>query len=461
MTGMKLDTRFPHPGPRIPIIGDVFGADRRRPTQHEMELTATLGPIFERKLLDVHLTIVTGARLAAECNDEDNWARALAGPTMKFRGIVRSGLFTARTADPLWGQARRILDPGFAQSALRAYHQAMSSVADDMLASWPDSGEVDMHEAMTNSTLEVIARAGFSRDLGLFDGPVDPQVGELLDTLNGVLSWASESSNDIPGIGHLRGAIQRRRLEGGLQRTRDYVDNIVADRVAGRDDADNDLLALMLNTTDPDTGQKLPHDNVRDQVLTFLVAGHETTAALLETVLWYLARRPDLVDGIRAEAQARGFGYDGVAGMRYTRRVLNEALRLWPPVPGYFRVSRTDQTLGGYDIPAGHSVFVHALAAQRDTSVWGPDAATFDPGRWESAALRRYPDRFFVPFGTGPRSCIGRAFAMQESALLISRIVAAYDLAPLDLAEAGEPDMLERGTLRPVAYQCSVTALPR
>ena len=82
---MKLDTRFPHPGPRIPILGDIFGADRHRPTQHEMVLTERLGPIFERKLLDVHLTIVTGASLAAECNDEERWARALAARSLHHR----------------------------------------------------------------------------------------------------------------------------------------------------------------------------------------------------------------------------------------------------------------------------------------------------------------------------------------------------------------------------------------
>ncbi|MFC0314879.1 cytochrome P450 [Gordonia phosphorivorans] len=360
----------------------------------------------------------------------------------------------------LWGRARRILDPGFTQAALRTYHQAMQSVADDMLASFPEHGRVDIHQLMTNATLEVIARAGFSRNLGLFSESSDPQVTDLIDTLNGVLSWASESSNDIPGLGHVRGAIQRRRLEGGLQRARQYVDQIVADRADGSEASDNnDLLALMLAATDPETGEALPHENIRDQVLTFLVAGHETTAALLETTLWYLARDRQLVAQIRAEATERGFGYDGVAGMRVTRRVLNESLRLWPPVPGYFRVSRTDQQLGGYNIPAGHSVFVHVLAAQRDRQAWGPDAGTFDPGRLDAKELRRYPDRFFVPFGTGPRSCIGRAFAMQESALLISRIVSAYDLDLEVSASVTDPDMLERGTLRPTPYHCSVTAV--
>ncbi len=453
---MELDTRFPHPGPRIPILGDIFGADRHRPTIHEMELTDTLGPIFERKLLNTRIIVVAGGQLAAQCNSEDHWARALAGPTLKFRDIAGAGLFTARTRDPLWGQARRVLDPGFAQSALRIYHDAMSSVVDDMLASWTGRDVIDVHEAMTNATLEVIARAGFSRPLGLFtaQGP-DDEVRKLLGTLEQVLSWASESSNDIPIVGHVRGFLQKRAFQDGLAATRDYMDAIVSDRAEGRVEAQDDLLGLMLNTADPDTGEKLPHDNVRDQVLTFLVAGHETTAALLEVTLWYLARHRHLAEQVAADGTSRGFDYAGVAGMRTTRNTLNEALRLWPPVPGYFRVSRHDQQLGGYDIPAGHAVFVHALAAQRDTDVWGADADSFDPSRWDAKALRRFPNRFFTPFGTGPRSCIGRAFAMQEATLVMSRIATTYDLSLVD-ATADDPIMRERGTLRPETFSIHI-----
>ncbi|MCK0439943.1 cytochrome P450 [Gordonia alkaliphila] len=456
---MKLDSRLPHPGPRVPLLGDVFGVDRNNPTQHEMTLAERLGPIFERKLLDVRLVLVAGGELAGQCNDEDNWARALAGPTLKFRGITGSGLFTAKTSDPLWGQARRVLEPGFAQSALRTYHAAMQSVADDLIEYWSGREVVDVHTAMTNATLEVIARAGFSRNLGLFTQEgADPQAQTLLVALDQVLTWASESTNDLPVVGQVRGLFQERAFQANLERTRAFIDGIVADRVSGKEPASDDLLGLMLDTVDPDTGEKLPHQNVRDQVLTFLVAGHETTAALLEVTLWYLAARPGLAQQVTDEARTRGFDYSGVAGMRTTRNILNESLRLWPPVPGIFRVSRKDQQLGGYDIPAGYAVFVLTLAAQRDPEVWGPTAAAFDPERWEAKALREYPDRYFTPFGTGPRSCIGRAFAMQESALLVSRICDAFELSLAEPAAGSDPEMTERGTLRPVPFSVKLSA---
>lgn len=454
-----MDQTLPHAAWRLPILGDVLSADRHRPTQHEAAVGERLGPIYERKLLNVRFPVVCGAALGNECSDEQRWGRALAGPTLKLRAIARSGMFTARSSDPLWGQARRILAPGFTQEALRRYHAAISSVVDDVVDSWGSAKTVNTHDAMTAATLEVIARAGFSRNLGLFTGSNDPDVETMISAVNDVLSWASESSNDVPLIGDIRSAIQQKRFAAKLRDSRGFIDRIVDER-ASEGGEFNDLLSLMLKTADPESGEYLPHDNVRDQVLTMLIAGHETTAALLESSLWYLAQNPQVVHAIRDEAQRRTLSYEGVAGMRVTRNVLNEVLRLWPPVPAYFRVSRQDQTLGGYDIPAGQIVSVLALAAQRDPRVWGEDASEFNPSRWEAQAMRKHPGTFFKPFGTGPRSCIGRAFAMQEATLFIASIALQFDLTLAvndDVSRGSEPTMMERGTLRPEPFYVKVT----
>jgi unspecific monooxygenase len=156
---------------------------------------------------------------------------------------------------------------------------------------------------------------------------------------------------------------------------------------------------------------------------------------------------------LRTEIDERaGFDYDAVSGMRRIRQVLNECLRLWPPAPGYFRVARTDQNLGGYLIPAGRAVFVLALAGHRDTDVWGPAAGEFNPARFDPDRLRQYPDRFFQPWGVGPRSCIGRQFAIHEATLMLARILDSFDLT-----SDGEPiTMQERTTLRPQPYHLKV-----
>ncbi|WP_244467469.1 cytochrome P450 [Nocardia vulneris] len=452
--------RLPHPRGRLPILGDLASVDRRRTTQNELVLAQRgLGPIFERKVLRSRVIIVSGARLAAECCDETSWARCLAGPVKMLRDVVPEGLFTARTSNPLWGQARRILTPGFSQAAMRVYHDAMTSVADDLIAHWSTAadGKVDVHEAMTAATLEVIGRAGFSRRLGLL-GPGDVDGSEsrqFAQAFAEILSWFSGQANDLPLVGTVRTLARARRIRAQIAAIRGYVDAVVADRKKHDDDEVHDLLGLMLTTSDPETGELLPASNVSEQVLTFLVAGHETTAALLETALHYLAAAPDLQEDLRAEIATHGkeFGYEAIIRMRRIRAVLNEVLRLWPPVSGFFRVARSDQVLGGYKIPAGRSVFVLALAAQRDPEVWGPRAEEFDPERFDPHQSREFPDRFFHPFGSGPRSCIGRAFALHEATLLLARVLDAYDLSGV-----GPLRMYERGTLRPEPY--TLTARP-
>ncbi|MEV5650544.1 cytochrome P450 [Nocardia sp. NPDC052254] len=452
---LPLDA-LPYPPGRLPIIGDVASVDRHRPTQHELKLAqGGLGPIFQRKLLGTRLVIVAGGRLAAQCNDEAAWGRVLLGPLAKLRPLAPHGMFTASSRDPLWGQARRILTPGFAQAAMRTYHDAMASVADDLVTEWTAAGgaSVDVHSAMTRATLEVIARAGFGRDLRLFD-----PTGEGTDShrfvreLGSTLQWASESTNDIPVVGHVREALRAPAVRRDIASLQQYVDQLIADRQRENTSEATDLLGLMLTAADPETGERLPAANIRDQTLTFLIAGHETTAALLEVAVHHLARDADHQRRVLAEmpSQTKSLDYEDVTKMRFTRQFLNECLRLCPPAPGYFRIARTDQNLGGYRIPAGRAVFVLALAAQRDPEVWGADAEDFAPDRFDSAALRDFPDRFFQPWGTGPRSCIGRAFALHEATLMLGRLVHAFDLR----TASGAPLTLrERGTLRPEPFE--------
>ncbi|MFF2088617.1 cytochrome P450 [Nocardia sp. NPDC058176] len=445
---------LPHAPGRIPFLGDVTSVDRKTPTQHELELSRTLGPIFGRKILGETLVVVSGARLAMQCSDENNWARALVGPGAALRRLAPSGLFTARTSDPLWAQARRIMDPAFTAASMRIYHASMQTVADDLITDWTKRSTVDVHDAMTRATLEVIGRAGFSRHLGLL-GPEtggEPDATAFVAALGSILRWASESTNELPLLGAVRNRLRDGQAARDIKVLRGYVDQMLAERRAAGTDHD-DLLAAMLHSPDPETGEFLPDHNVVDQVLTFLAAGHETTAALLESTLFYLARDHELQHALRQEVTAAGsLDYRAVAGLRGLRQLLNEVLRLHPPVPGYFRLARTDQDLGGFKIPAGRAVFVLSLAAQRDPQVWGERAEQFDPTRF---ADRRgeAAERFFKPWGTGPRSCIGMSFAQHESLLLLARILNCFDLS----TSANELSMVERGTLRPAGYTLTAT----
>ena len=449
MTTLEID-ELPHAPGRIPILGDVTSLDRSTPTQRELELSARLGPIFQRKILRDVLVVVAGAELATQCADEKRWARALAGPGAALRRISPTGLFTARSSDPLWAQARRILTPSFTQASMRIYHESMQTVADDLVADWTDRSTVDVHNAMTHATFEVIGRAGFSRRIGLLGHtPTDgPDAATFVEALDSILRWAGQSTNELPLIGIVRNQLRESTLTRATANLRGYVDAVIAERRTGTADYD-DLLGAMLHVTDPETGERLPDHNIVDQVLTFLVAGHETTSSLLESALYYIARDSELQKALRAEvAEAGTLDCYAVAGLRGLRHLINETLRLHPPSPGFFRVAREEQNLGGYRIPAGRAVFILALAAQRDPRVWGADAAEFDPTRF--AGRGAGTGRFYRPWGVGPRSCIGMAFAQHEATLLLARILDGFDLYPT--TDTPKLQMVERGTLRPAPY---------
>lgn len=452
-------TELPFPDGRIPFLGDVRSVDRKNPTQHEMQLVAQLGPIYQRLLLRDRLIVVGGGELARQCLDEKNWARALIGPGAKLRDVAGSGLFTARSSDPLWGQARRILTPGFSQEAMRVYHRAMQSVADDLTAKWKDLSRVSVHEDMTAATLEVIARAGFSQSMGLLGEPVQSsETQEFLAALGRTLDWASQSSNDLPVIGWVRSRQAKPQLSRDVAFAQQYVEDLIRVRrrkTGANIGEDPDLLDLMMNSEDPETGETLPDENIRDQVLTFLVAGHETTAALMEVALHYLAADRTLAATLRSSLPKEETTYEAIVKNRPLRSFLNECLRLWPPVPGFFRVARTDQHLGGFEIPSGRAVFVLALAAQRDHAVWGADAAEFRTSRFTDTRITARSGEFFAPWGAGPRSCIGRQFALHEAAVLLSGIVTSFDV---ELADPHAPiRMRERGTLRPEPFTIEVS----
>lgn len=188
---------------------------------------------------------------------------------------------------------------GFSAAAMRTYHVAMESVADDLADKWMDAQTgISVHDDMTAATLEVIGRAGFSEHMGLL-GPKsvgDRDTARFLSALSRTLEWASTSTNDLPIIGGLREALTSQQRRRDIDFARSYIDSIVEARASSSSERADDLLSLMLGTTDPETGKQLPRDNIRDQVLTFLVAGHETTAALMEVALFYLATQPEVSD---------------------------------------------------------------------------------------------------------------------------------------------------------------------
>ncbi|MFI9173908.1 cytochrome P450 [Streptomyces lincolnensis] len=426
--------RLPHPPRRVPLLGDVLGVDRHSPLQDTVRHARRLGPIFRRKAFGREFVFTWGADLVADLADETRFAKHVGLGVANLRPVAGDGLFTAYNHEPNWQLAHDVLAPGFNREAMQGYHAMMLAVAGRLTDHWDRAQaagrEVDVPGDMTKLTLETIARTGFGHDFGSFERA---RPHPFVTAMVGTLTYA-QRLNSVPFPQLLREAARRNEADiAHLNRT---VDALVRDRRTSSADGGGDLLDRMLETSHPQTGERLSAENVRRQVITFLVAGHETTSGALSFALHYLARHPEIAARARAEVdQVWGDtaepGYDQVAKLRYVRRVLDETLRLWPTAPAFAREAREDTVLAGaHPMRRGAWTLILLPMVHRDPAVWGADAERFDPDRFEAKAVRSRPAHTYKPFGTGARACIGRQFALHEATLVLGLLLRRYELRP-------------------------------
>ncbi|MEV6108877.1 cytochrome P450 [Streptomyces sp. NPDC051940] len=453
---------IPHPPRRIPLLGDLLTGNPTHPVQDSLRLAGQLGPIFVRKFLSREILLVSGADLVADLSDESRFAKHVGLGIENLRRLGGDGLFTAYNSEPNWQLAHDILLPAFGRGAMQSYHPVMLDVARELTADWDrraaDGAAVDVAADMTKLTLETIGRTGFGYGFQSFerDRP-HPFVAAMVSALR----HAQLRSFRLPVVSALLGARGAdRRNEGQLALMNELVDDVIRRRRESGEDGD-DLLGRMLGERHPDTGERLDDVNIRHQVITFLVAGHETTSGALSFALYYLARHPEVMAKARAEVDA-AWGdaadprpaYQEIAKLRYVRRVLDESLRLWPTAPAYARSARADTVLGGrYPMAAGDWAFVLIPGLHRDPAVWGPDPEAFDPDRFAPGRVRERPAHSYKPFGTGERACIGRQFAIHEATLVLALLLHRYELIPDPDYELRITELL---TLKPEGFTLRV-----
>ncbi|PWI10152.1 cytochrome P450 [Streptomyces sp. NWU339] len=444
--------RIPRPPHRVPLLGDVLGSNRRTPLQDSMRHARRLGPVFRRNAFGKEFVFVWGADLVADLADEARFAKHVGLGVANLRPVAGDGLFTAYNHEPNWQLAHDVLAPGFNREAMARYHTMMLAVAERLTDHWDRAAgagrTVDVPGDMTRLTLETIARTGFGHDFGSFERS---RPHPFVTAMVGTLAYAQRQNSVPTPLAPLLLRSASRRNAADIVHLNRIVDDVVrARRAAGG--GEGDLLDRMLDTAHPESGERLSPENVRRQVITFLIAGHETTSGALSFALHHLSRHPDVAARARAEVDrvwgsAAAPGYEQVARLRYVRRVLDESLRLWPTAPAFAREARADTVLAGeHPMRQGAWTLVLTPMLHRDPGVWGPDAERFDPDRFDAPAVRSRPPHTFKPFGTGARACIGRQFALHEATLVLGLLLRRYELRP-------DPDyrlrVTERLTLMP------------
>ncbi|MCX4093114.1 cytochrome P450 [Nocardia sp. alder85J] len=390
--------------------------------QESTRMARAHGPVFTREFFHLRFTFVTGADLVAELADDRRFGKHMKPVLESFRPMFGDGLLTADDHEPAWRTAHDLLVPAFSQTAMRGYHALMLDVCRQLLDSWgATAGAVDVKDAMGKVTLEVIGRAGFGYSFDSFERSTPHPFATALED---AISHGQRLITRPPMAGGYLGRRAAQRHETDLAYLRAVVDEVIARRTGH--EHGGDLLGLMLDS------DVLDPVNIRNQVLTFLAAGHETTSAAMSFALYYLAAEPGIAERARAEVIALAGTaepeFDQVAKFRYLRRVVDESLRLWPVAPGYSRTAKQDTVLGGrYPMRAGEPYFVLVPALHREAS-WGPDAERFDPDRFLPERVRARPPHSYKPFGSGLRACIGRQFALHQIVLVMARVLQRYDL---------------------------------
>ncbi|MEY9996600.1 cytochrome P450/NADPH-cytochrome P450 reductase [Streptomyces sp. V4I8] len=389
--------------------------------------------MFVRRLYGRDTLFVGDLDLVAELADERRFGKHIGPGLENVREFAADGLFTAYNDEPNWAKAHDILMPAFALGSMRTYHPAMLKVARRLIDSWDRDARagrpVNVPDDMTRMTLDTIGLAGFGYDFGSFERP-EPH--PFVESMVRCLEWSMTRLARVPGRDYSAADAAFRDDSAYLAQV---VDDVIAARTGTDQSAAEDLLGLMLTAEHPADGTTLDTANIRNQVITFLIAGHETTSGAMSFAMYYLAKHPTALQLVRREVDELWGDradpeptYEEVGKLAYTRQVLNEALRLWPTAAVFSRQAREDTLLGGrIPLRAGQAALVLTPMLHRQP-VWGDNPELFDPSRFTPEAEETRSVHAFKPFGTGERACIGRQFALHEATMLLAMLVHRYRL---------------------------------
>jgi cytochrome P450 len=361
-----------------------------------------------------------------------------------FGPAIGNGILTSEGAT--WRWHRKAAAPLFRHGELLQYVPAMSQAARRAAASWQEACKservVAIEHDMTLVTFDVISNTILS-GCGAADSALIKKAGEdYLDPISWEISYA------LMGIPRWVPFPGRRRMLSGAQSLRDAVGRLVQSR-RSMPDPGADILGRLIAARHPDSGDAMNDEEIIDNLATFLLAGHETTARALTWTLYLLARAPSWQQSVRDEVKRvagdEPLTADHIEHLKITERVLKEAMRLYPPAPVVSRQATVTTKLGSETIEKGAIVILPIFALHRHRSLWD-DPDRFDPNRFTPEREQAMPRAQYMPFGFGPRVCIGAAFAMLEAKILLAEFIRA---AAFDWDGHHLPEPVARVTLRP------------
>ncbi len=421
--------------PGLPLLGNLL--DFRRDRLALQDTAAKTGPLARLQLAHIPLYVVTDAELAHEVfvvhADKYKKSRAL----QFLRPMLGDGLLTSE--GETHKRHRKLLAPAFAPKRLAAYGDVMVDETKRQLAGWHTGMRIDLAHEMMEMTLAIAGKTMFGADVRR----EAPAVSEGLDL--GMRAHQASIRSPIQ-LGYEWPLPRHRQMRKAVKLLDDVVYRLIAEgRARGTDKGD--VLSILLLARDEEDGTGLADQEVRDEVMTLLLAGHETTANAL-TWTWYeLARNPDALARLQKELEP--FGHrtittDDLPSLPWNAAVIDEAMRIHPPAYLTGREALEDITLAGHRLPKGSIVLLNIRGIHLREDYY-PSAKSFLPERMLPDAKKARPRTQYLPFGAGPRVCIGSHFALLEAQLALATMVQHASLRMLGQRVIPEPMV----TLRP------------
>ncbi|HWP42275.1 MAG TPA: cytochrome P450 [Blastocatellia bacterium] len=337
-----------------------------------------------------------------------------------FRGIFGNGLLTSE--GDFWLRQRRLAQPAFHRNRISEYGRVMVEYAGQMLSTWRSAEVRDVHQEMMVLTLRIAIKT-------LFNVDADRDV-VLMSSLSNELIVMFELQESSLWLAHnFLPTSANRRFRRLIKRLDEYIYGIIRERRQKGEDT-GDLLSMLLHAQDED-GSRMTDRQLRDEVTTLFLAGHETTALALSWTWYLLSRHPEVEARLTAELETvlggRAPRVEDLPSLRYADAVIKESMRLYPPAWAFGRQAIQDCEIAGYRVPKGMQVYFFPWVVHRDARYFD-DPEEFRPERWLDERMKHLHRCAYFPFSAGPRVCIGNSFAMMEAVLVLATVAQRYRL---------------------------------
>ena len=448
------------PGPRGLALVRTIAARRRDPVPLLGDLSRTYGGVVHIGLGDMSQFVISDLD-AVKHVLVDNHRNYVKGPAYTLlASLLGHGVLTTEGED--WKRKRRVVQPALQRERMRAFMAVMNAAAEEeataMRGLAARGAIVDVFPRMMDLALRVVSRTLLGTDVGAHEASVHDAMTRVLDHIEALSVSRLRLLELLPGgkrlrrvraIASLMPTGDNRAFEEAIATLDELIHGVIARRRADTapDAEATDLVSQLLLARDESGAPALTDAEIRDEVMTMFIAGHETTATALSWCLHLLAVHPEHQDRIAAEAAIpeSEITLDDLPGLVASRAAFEESMRLYPPV---WRISRTAlaaDSIGGHDVRAGSIIVVSPYVIHRDPSLWD-DPERFDPSRFTTERSRERPRLAYIPFGAGQRMCVGAAFATAEAQVILSALCRAVRfLTTSPQSPAFEP----RVTLRP------------